>query len=64
MRGLDKGGLDKGFYGIKYEPYENELANDHSNIVEHQIDNPELFNDPYPLKSLRKVSFQTLQRNL
>ena len=25
---------------IKYEPYENELANDHSDIVEHQIDNP------------------------
>ena len=33
---------------IKYEPYENDLANDHSDIVEHQIDNPELFHDPYP----------------
>ena len=32
---------------IKNEVYENELVNDYCDIVEHQIDNPELFHDPY-----------------
>ena len=39
---------------IKNEVYENELANDHSDIVEHQIDNPELFHNPYPFEKFEE----------
>ena len=42
---------------IKYETYENELANDHSDIVKHQINNPELFHDPYPFEKFEESQF-------
>ena len=47
---------------IKYEPYENELANDHSDIVEHQIDNPELFHDPYPFEKFEESQLPNLTK--
>ena len=47
---------------IKYEPYENELANDHSDIVEHQIDNPELFHDPYPFEKFEESQLPNLAK--
>ena len=40
---------------IKHETYENELTNDHSDIVEYQIDNPELFHDQYPFEKFEKI---------
>ena len=47
---------------IKYEQYENELANDHCDIVEHQIDNPELFHDPYPFEKFEESQLPTLAK--
>ena len=47
---------------IKYETYENELANDHSDIVEHQIDNPELFHDPYPFEKFEESQLPNLAK--
>ena len=47
---------------IKYETYEKELANDHSDIVEHQIDNPELFHDPYPFEKFEESQLPNLAK--
>ena len=49
-------------HNIKYETYENELANDHSDIVEHQIDNPELFHDPYPFEKFEESQLPNLAK--
>ena len=45
---------------IKYEIYQNKLANDHSDIVEHQIDNPELFHDPYHFEKFEESQLPNL----
>ena len=47
---------------IKYEIYENKLANDHSDIVEHQIDNPELFHDLYPFEKFEESQLPNLTK--
>ena len=47
---------------IKYEAYENELANDHSDIVEQQIDNPELFHVPYPFEKFEEIQLPNLTK--
>ena len=53
---------DKPNLNIKYETYENELANDRSNIVESQIDNPELFHDPYSFEKFEKSQLPNLAK--
>ena len=47
---------------IKYETYENELANDHSDIVEHQINNPELSHDLYPFEKFEESQLPNLAK--
>ena len=47
---------------IKNEVYENELENDHCDIVEHQIDNPELFHDPYPFEKFEESQLPYLAK--
>ena len=57
---------------IKQERFEMEYENDHSEVVEHHIDKPELFHDPYPyerfeayqLPNLEKVSLKFYKEQL
>ena len=51
-------------FNVKQERLEMEYNNDHSEIVEHQIDKPELFHDPYHMKDLNHISSRILKRNL
>ena len=46
----------------KYEAYENELTNAHNDIVEHQIDHPELFYDPYPFEKFEESQLANLAK--
>ena len=39
-----------------------EYNNDHSEIVEHQIDKPELFHDPYPYERFESYQLQNLEK--
>ena len=52
----------KPYLNIKYEPYENESANDHNDIVEHQINNPDLFHDPYPFEKFEESQLPNLTK--
>ena len=47
---------------VKQERLEMEYNNDHSEIVEHQIDNPELFHDPYPYERFESYQLQNLEK--
>ena len=47
---------------IKQERFEMEYENDHSEIVEHHIDKPELFHDPYPYERFEAYQLSNLEK--
>ena len=47
---------------IKQERFEMEYENDHSEIVEHHIDRPELFHDPYPYERFEAYQLPNLEK--
>ena len=49
-------------FNVKQERLEMEYNNDHSEIVEHQIDKPELFHDPYPYERFESYQLQNLEK--
>ena len=49
-------------FNVKQERLEMEYNNEHSEIVEHQIDKPELFHDPYPYERFESYQLQNLEK--
>ena len=49
-------------FNVKQERLEMEYNNNHSEIVEHQIDKPELFYDPYPYERFESCQLQNLEK--
>ena len=49
-------------FNIKQERFEMEYENDHSEILEHHIDKPELFHDPYPYKRFEAYQLPNLEK--
>ena len=47
---------------IKQERFEMEYENDHSEVVEHHIDKPELFHDPYPYERYEAYQLPNLEK--
>ena len=47
---------------IKQERFEMEYENDHSEVVEHHIDKPELFHDPYPYERFEAYQLPNLEK--
>ena len=47
---------------IKQERFEMENENDHSEIVEHHIDKPELFYEPYPYERFEAYQLPNLEK--
>ena len=51
-------------FNVKQERLKMEYNNDHSEIVEHQIDKPELFHDPYPYERFESYQLQNLEKGI
>ena len=49
-------------FNVKQERLEMEYNSDHCEIVEHQIDKPELFHDPYPYERFESYQLQNLEK--
>ena len=49
-------------FNVKQQRLEMEYNNDHSEIVEHHIDKPELFHDPYPYERFESYQLQNLEK--
>ena len=47
---------------IKQERFEIEYENDHNEVVEHHIDKPELFHDPYPYERFEAYQLPNLEK--
>ena len=47
---------------IKQERFEMDYDNEQCEIVEHQIDNPELFHDPYPYDEFERYQLPNLEK--
>ena len=47
---------------VKQERFEMNYDNDQCEIVEHQIDKPELFHDPYPYERFESYQLQNLEK--
>ena len=47
---------------IKQERFEMEYENDHSEIIGHHIDKPELFHDPYPYERFEAYQLPNLEK--
>ena len=47
---------------IKQERFEMEYENNHSEIVGHHIDKPELFHDPYPYERFEAYQLPNLEK--
>ena len=49
-------------FNVKQERLEMEYNNDHCEIVEHQIDKPEFFHDPYPYEKFESYQLPNLEK--
>ena len=47
---------------IKQERFEMEYENDHSEVVEHYINKPELFHDTYSFERFEECQLQNLEK--